>query len=107
MLILSPIWIINNWYSLLNRFFPFDNLTHKVAVDGVDIIDYSDKDFDIDEIFLVDTLTNEIRQVTDDNFINENPFIDNGLVFFKSKRYDVSDSIFVYDLKTNTIQVAK
>lgn len=76
-------------------------------MDGISILDYSNKDVDIDEIYLIDTLNYSIRQITNDSYTNYDPHIDNDLVYYKSKRYDNSDSLFVYDIELNKTIAAR
>jgi Tol biopolymer transport system component len=87
-LILGSLWIYSNWYFNLNRLFPFNDLTNKIAIDGLDIIDFSDRS-DNDEIYLVDTTSNAIRQLTNDNYRDELPNISfsNSRIYFVSNRF--------------------
>lgn len=115
--ILSPLWVYINWYSILNQLFPFNDLNDKVVVDGIDITDYSER-ADIDEIYLVDTLTRSIRQLTNDNYRDKYPNISTSdeRIYFVSNRFlNVNEdktygrsgfSLFFYDLSEQKIYSA-
>lgn len=115
LVILSPLWIYNNWYALLNQLLPFNDLTNKIALDGIDIADFSER-VEIDEIYLVDTVTNAIRQLTNDNYRDEHPNIsfEDNRIYFVSNRFIDQDkpygkersSIFYYDLTEQAIYPA-
>lgn len=71
---------------------------------------------EIDEIYLVDTTTNAIRQLTNDNYRDEHPNIsfEDNRIYFVSNRYIDQDkpygkersSIFYYDLTEQAIYPA-
>ena len=73
-LLAVPVWIYFNRYYVLQRLFPFRSLENKVALDGIDILDWAD-DADSGEIYLIDTLRGVIRQLTYDSFIDERPAV--------------------------------
>jgi len=85
-----------------------------VAVDGVDIADYSER-AEIDEIYIVDTLTGAIRQLTADSFQDSYPnissqdrriyFLSNRLVTDDRPHDSANKSLFYYDLSDQTIRL--
>jgi len=113
-LLLSPWLLYKNWYSILNSVAPFTTLDNKVAVDGVDIADYSER-AEIDEIYIVDTLTGAIRQLTADSFQDSYPnissqdrriyFLSNRLVTDDRPHDSANKSLFYYDLSDQTIRL--
>ncbi len=114
-LLLGTLWGYSNWYYNLNSLFPFNDLANKVAIDGIDIIEFSER-ADLDEIYLVDTVSKSIRQLTNDNYRDEHPNISfsNNRIYFVSNRFLDRDqpygkshsSIYFYDLTENEIYPA-
>ncbi|WP_350116129.1 hypothetical protein [Fulvivirga sp.] len=105
LILLSPYWVYNNLYHLLFKYSPFKNLDNKVVVDGVSITDYNDyNNLDIDEIYIVNTIDFSIRQITNDKYINKNPILKNGLIYFESNRNGTMQD-FIYSLEIDSIWV--
>ena len=105
----SLVWVYYYQYYLLNKLLPFDNLTNRVALNIGTIQKHLRFEFadDDDEIFLLDTISGGIRQLTQDDHRNIKPFasINENKVYFLSDRDFESYSyrkyhLFQYDLDT-------
>jgi hypothetical protein len=108
-ILLTPIWVYYNRHSILNKISPFSNLSNKIAVDSIHMLDWDDNPDD-NEIFLVDTLSKAIRQITNDSFRDEKPTIsitENRVYFLSNRSSDNSSlTIHYYDIKTKIFKNA-
>lgn len=86
-IIAAPFWVYYNRHAVLQKLFPFRTLENKIALDGVGILDWAD-DSDAGEIYLVDTVSLAIRQLTDAEYMDKRPAISTGedRVYFLSYR---------------------
>jgi len=113
--ILSPIWVYFERHSILQAIFPFRTLEDKIVLDGIDIIDWTD-DGEIGELYLVDTISHGIRQLTNDAYRDIRPVVslDEKRIYFLSDRpsdkyqkYGASNRrLFYFDIESQEIHSA-
>lgn len=113
--ILAPIWIYFERHSILQTISPFRTLENKIVVDGIDIIDWT-SDGDINEIYLIDTVSHAIRQLTDDTFRDRSPVIsfEENRIYFLSNRpsgrdqeyADLNQGLYYFDIASQEIHSA-
>lgn len=115
-IIAAPFWVYYDRYAVLQKLFPFRTLENKITLDGVKILDWAD-DSDAGEIYLVDTVSLAIRQLTDDEYMDKRPAISTGedRVYFLSYRpLDVNQDhpnsrrrIHYFDMKRQQVYSAE
>jgi|SRR5690606_21933898 len=92
LLLVGLVWVYFHRHYVHHKLFPFRTLENKIAVDDIMIMDWTDHACD-GELYLVDTVSGAIRQLTYDDFMDGRPVIsksENRVYFLSNKPIDGS-----------------